>query len=348
MATAGARETTLADKPMRSRFRVTTGSCLDCAGDIAGGLRQLPGVQAVEVLSTAGIIVVEHSGQATPEAVRQKAVQFGLGLAPAERRGVAREQPWWRQPKMIALIVASVLLGAGLLAEKLLHLEMLASGLYVATLLIGGFYPARSGLQALRTGRLTISTLLVAAAAGAVALGVFEEAALLVVVFSLGEVLEDYAADRARGAIRALMALTPPTAQRRTPGGTLETVPVEELAPGEIIVVRPGERLPTDRGVVAGSSAVDQSPVTGESLPVEVTLGTPVFGGTVNGTGALEVQATREYADTTLAHIIRQVEEAQASKSQAQRFADRFGASYTPFMFGLATLRTRCGKPRPR
>ena len=118
----------------------------------------------------------------------------------------------------------------------------------------------------------------------------------------------------------------------------LRSVPVEVLLPGDIVVVRPGERIPTDGRVVSGSSSVDQSPVTGESVPVEVTPGSVVFGGTVNGTGALEVEVTREYADTTLARIIRQVEEAQASKGQAQRFADRFGAIYTPIMFMLAAV----------
>jgi Cd2+/Zn2+-exporting ATPase len=151
-------------------------------------------------------------------------------------------------------------------------------------------------------------------------------------------VLEDYAADRARGSIRALMDLAPPQAQRRRPDGTLQPVPVEALVPGEVVVVRPGERLPTDGRVTAGSSAVDQSPITGESLPVEVTPGAVVFGGTVNGPGALEVEVTKPYADTTLARIIRQVQEAQAHRGRAQRFADRFGAVYTPAMFALAAV----------
>ncbi len=164
----------------------------------------------------------------------------------------------------------------------------------------------------------------------------YEEAALLVVVYSLGEVLEAYASDRARGAIRKLMALVPPIAQREKPDGGVEPVPVETLAPGDVVIVRPGERLPTDGEIIAGRSSLDQSPVTGESIPVEVSKGSTVFGGTINGTGALKVRVTKEYADTTIARIIRQVQEAQASKGQAERFADRFGAVYTPAMFVLA------------
>lgn len=183
----------------------------------------------------------------------------------------------------------------------------------------------------------TISTLLIGATAGALALWVVEEAALLVVVFSLGEVLEDYASDRARGSIRALMDLAPPVARRQRDDGA-DVVAVEELAPGDVCLVRPGERLPTDGVVVAGSSAVDQSPITGESVPVEVTPGSDVFGGTVNVTGALEVRVARPHADTTLARVIAQVEEAQAHRGRAQRFADRFGAVYTPAMFALAVV----------
>ncbi|MGH9235870.1 MAG: heavy metal translocating P-type ATPase [Acidimicrobiales bacterium] len=224
------------------------------------------------------------------------------------------------------------------LAADLAGSDALSAGLYVVAIAVGSVYPARSMWMALRSGRLTISTLVVVAALGAIGLGVLEEAALLVVVFSLGEVLEEYAADKARGSIRALMTLVPPTASRRQPDGTTVSVAVEALVPGEVVLVRPGERVPTDGEVVAGRSAVDQGPVTGESIPAEVRPGSSVFGGTVNGAGALEVRVNREYADTTVARIIRQVEDAQAHQGEVQRFADRFGAIYTPAMFLLAIV----------
>lgn len=346
----------------QTRFRVMEGSCLDCAFDIDKGLRQLPGVLTVEVMSIAGILLVTHDERVSDEDVRRKAMDFGVEMEPVEThevklepiqdqirsggksteqiraRATKRERRWWQKPEMKALLVSGILLLISFASEWLLKVEPLAVGLFLASMVVGGFYPARSAVLALRTGRLTISALLVVAALGAVVLGVYEEAALLVVIFSLGEVLEEYASDRARGSIRALMALTPPQAQRRCPDGCIETVPVEQLAPGEVVIVRPGERLPTDGLVISGSSAVDQSPVTGESLPIEVAPGSIVFGGTVNGTGALEIQITKEYTDTTLARVIRQVEEAQSHQGQAQRFADRFGAVYTPAMFILAIL----------
>lgn len=320
----------------RTRFRVSEGSCVDCAGDVAGAVQRLPGVRHVEVLSAAGVVTVEHDTRVSAADIRGVAARCGLGLVPAETTVREQKRSWWRRPKLLALAGASILLLAGLAAGKLIHAEILATVLYAATLAIGGFYPALSAVRSLRSRRLTISTLLVVAVVGAVALGVLEEAALLVVVFSLGEVLEDYAADRARGSIRALMALTPPIAWVKGPDGSLDAVPVEALVPGDPIVVRPGERIPTDGRVISGGSSVDQSPVTGESVPIQVSPGSTVFGGTINGNGALEVEVTCEYADTTLARIIQQVEDAQAAKGQAQRFADRFGAVYTPAMFVLA------------
>jgi Zn2+/Cd2+-exporting ATPase len=325
---------------VQARFRIAEGCCLDCAGDLPGALGQLPGVRQVQVLEASGLVVVDHDGTVATEAIRRQAGQLGLGLVPADRRGrpATGQRPWWQRAPLLALAAASGLLVVGLAAEHLTGQDTLARGLYLATVAVGGLYPVRGALRLLRARRLTIGTLLVLATAGALALGVWEEAALLVVVFSLGEVLEDYAADRARGAIRALLDLAPPQAHRRMPDGTLQPVPVETLVPGEMVVVRPGERLPTDGRVVAGSSAVDQSPITGESLPIEVTPGAAVFGGTVNGPGALEVEVTKHYQDTTLARIIRQVQEAQAHRGRAQRFADRFGAVYTPAMFALAAL----------
>ena len=327
----------------RSRFRVAEG-CLDCAGDLQGALSRLAGVQAVEVLGAAGIVTVSHDGRLDPAMVSEQAGRLGVRLAPADTPAArpaaapGQRQGWWRTPRLGALAAAGVLLLAGLAADKLAHQHSLGTALYLATVAVGGIFPVRTAIDVLRRRRLTIGTLLLIATAGALALGVVSEAAMLVVVFSLGGVLEDYVSDRARGAIRALMALAPPTAHRLDADGCMVEVPVEQLQAGELVLVRPGERLPTDGEVVAGSSAVDQSPVTGESVPVEATVGTAVFGGTVNGTGAFTLRVAKPYQDTVLARIIRQVEQAQAHKGRAQRFADRFGATYTPVMVALAVL----------
>ena len=237
---------------------------------------------------------------------------------------------------MVTLAVAAVLLVAGLVVEWTIHSEPVALALFWGAILIGGVYPLRSAIRAVRHKRLTITVLLVVAAIGAIALGVIEEAAMLVVIFSLGEAMEAYATDKARGSISALMELAPPTANRLNDDGATETVAVEELHPGDVVLVRPGERLPTDGAVIDGASWVDASPVTGESVPVEATAGTEVFGGSLNGNGVLRIEVTKEYYDTVLARVIEQVEEAQANRSGAERFADKFGAVYTPAMFALA------------
>ncbi|MFJ6281294.1 heavy metal translocating P-type ATPase [Arthrobacter subterraneus] len=255
---------------------------------------------------------------------------------PAAPRLVRRT--WWRKPETVTLAVAAVLLAVGLIVEWTIHSEPVALALFWASIIVGGVYPLRSAVRAVRNKRLTISVLLVVAVIGAIALGVIEEAAMLVVIFSLGEAMEAYATDRARGSISALMELAPPTANRVTDGSQTETVAVEELHPGDVVLVRPGERLPTDGVVAEGVSWVDASPVTGESVPVEATVSTEVFGGSLNGNGVLRVQVTKEHYDTVLARVIERVEEAQAKRGGAERFADRFSAVYTPAMFVLAIV----------
>ena len=237
---------------------------------------------------------------------------------------------------VLPIAAAAILLAVTLLGEYVVGSNTLATIAGSATIAVGGIHDLREALQALRAGRLAFVQLLVLAVVGAVILGVIEEAATLVVVYSLGDVLEAWVAHRARRSLRSLMDLVPATARRRRLGGGEELVAVRELSVGDRVLVRPGERLPTDGVVRAGASAVDQSAVTGESIPVEVVLGSEVFGGTVNGNGALEVEVSREYEDTTLARVIRQVEDAQANKGSAQRFADRFGARYTPVVVSIA------------
>jgi Cd2+/Zn2+-exporting ATPase len=320
------------------RYRVARG-CLDCAGDLAGALGELPGARQVQVLGAAGVVVIGHDGAVTPELIARQAAQLGLELSPADQPAPSSGQErWWRSPRVLLLAAAELLLDAGLAADHLAHRHTLATGLYLATVATGGIFPVRSAWQVLRRRRLSIGTLLVAGTIGALALEVFAEAAMLVVVFSAGGLMEDYVTGKARSSIRALMSLTPPAAARLQPDGTTIPVPVAGLEPGQLVLVRPGERLPTDGTVTAGTSWIDQSPVTGESIPAEATTGSEVFGGTLNGPGTLTIQVTKPYRDTVLARVIEQVEQAQGRRGTAQRFADKFGAIYTPIMFTLAAL----------
>jgi Cd2+/Zn2+-exporting ATPase len=200
---------------------------------------------------------------------------------------------------------------------------------------LGGTFTARRALLSLRSGVLDINTLMVFAVIGAMVLGEWSEAASVVFLFALAQLLESRAMDRARGAIRALMDLAPADAIVRR-DGLDRRVPVDDVMAGDTIVVRPGEKVPLDGRVSAGQSHVNQAPVTGESLPVDKGTGDEVFAGTINGRGALDVLVTRLRRDSTLARIIHLVENAQAQRAPSQAFVDRFARVYTPVVLVLA------------
>jgi len=197
--------------------------------------------------------------------------------------------------------------------------------------------PAARAWRSLRARVLDINILMVVAVAGALVLGEWFEAAAVVALFAVAQWLEGRSMDRARHAIRALMSLAPDVAVVRRDGIEL-AVPVAEVGAGDHVIVRPGERVPVDGVVVAGESAIDEAPVTGESWPAEKAPGAAVFAGSVNGTGALDVRATRPAGDSTLARIIRLVEQAQRQRAPVQAFVDRFARVYTPAVVVLALL----------
>ncbi len=210
-------------------------------------------------------------------------------------------------------------------------------GLYVLALVAGGWDATKDAVGATLEGRFDIDVLMVVAALGAVSLGRWADGALLLFLFSLGHALEHYAMDRARGAIHALADLTPDTARVRRDGRDVE-ISTSELTIGETVVVRPGERIPADGDVTEGTSSVDQAPITGESMPVGKRPGESVFAGTINGEGSLIVETTKAPEDTTLARVVRTVENAQSAKAPSQRFTDRFQRVFTPIVLGVTVL----------
>ncbi len=207
--------------------------------------------------------------------------------------------------------------------------------LFIAALAAGLGATIRKAWASVRVGSLDINVLMVIAATGAAVLGEWSEAATVVFLFAVAQALEARTLQRARTAIRALMDLTPADALIRDASGE-RRVPVDTVAIGAVIVIRPGEKIPLDGEVVAGQSAVNQAPVTGESLPAEKASGDTVFAGTINGRGALEVRVTRLRRDTTLARIIHLVERAQAQRAPSQTLVERFARVYTPAVLVLA------------
>ncbi|HMF94318.1 MAG TPA: heavy metal translocating P-type ATPase [Vicinamibacterales bacterium] len=206
---------------------------------------------------------------------------------------------------------------------------------FIVSLIAGMSVTIQKAWAALRARALDINVLMVVAATGAAAIGEWSEAATVVFLFALAQALEARTLERARAAIRALIDLTPADALVRE-GDAERRVPVDDIAIGGVIVVRPGEKIPLDGAVLAGQSEVNQAPVTGESLPVEKMPGDAVFAGTVNGHGAIEVQVTRRRRDTTLARIIHLVERAQAQRAPSQALVERFAKVYTPAVIVLA------------
>jgi Cd2+/Zn2+-exporting ATPase len=212
-----------------------------------------------------------------------------------------------------------------------------AAILYAISLVAGGYNLARHAIPTLISGRFDVEFLMLAGAIGAVALNKWPEGAFLLFLFSLGHALEHYAMERARSAISALGKLTPKTALVRRGGQEIE-VPTETLLVGDVAIVRAGERLPVDGTIIQGHSSIDQSPITGESVPVDREIGESVFAGSINGDGALEVEVTRLASDTTIARVMRMVEEAQAQKAPSQIFSEKFERIFVPTVLGITVL----------
>ena len=205
-----------------------------------------------------------------------------------------------------------------------------------AAIALAGFGTFRKGLTALRHGRLNINALMTVAVAGAFVIGQWPEAAMVMALYAIAELIEVRAVDRARNAISGLLALSPDTADLRQADGTWKSVPVGEVPIGATVRVRPGERVAMDGVVTEGGTSIDQAPVTGESLPVDKSPGDAVYAGTINQTGTIECRVTAAASQSTLARIIHAVEQAQGSRAPTQRFVDRFAAIYTPAVFVLA------------
>ncbi len=317
---------------VRNRYRhatvrITDMDCADCALSIEHILNRFQGVLDVSVNYAAEKMWVEYDTTVVSLEDIVKHVE-SLGYT------VEREEApkgWIRENlELVLSLLSGAFLAVGFFGSTFLGLpEPLARVLYALAYVTGGYHATRHGIKAALKLRLDIDFLMVVAAVGAAILGEWAEGALLLFLFSLGHALEHYAMDRARHAIKALGEITPKTARVRRDGREVE-IPVENLLRGDVVIVRPGERIPIDGEIVAGHSAVDQSPITGESVPVEKGPGDPVFAGTVNGEGSLEIQVTRLAKDTTLARIIQMVEEAQAQKSPTQIFTARFTRVFVP------------------
>ncbi|UPY38862.1 heavy metal translocating P-type ATPase [Sediminicoccus sp. KRV36] len=320
-------------------------------------LSRLPGVMEADA-SPAGPVRIEFDRIATSEAaLRQALAEMGVrhhdDAAHAEHEH-DHGGPLGTNSELIFALLSGALLIAGYLASWLTDAPAwLPVALYLGAYGFGGYYTLREALDTIRLGRFEIDTLMLVAAAGAAALDKWAEGALLLFLFSIGHALEHYAMGRARRAIAALAELAPPTAELRRDGAVRE-VPVAELVIGDTIILRPNTRIPADGFVTQGESSVDQAPITGESVPVDkravedtaraalrpegLLAENRVYAGTINGAGALEVQVSRLAADSSLARLVRMVNEAEAQKSPTQRFTDRFERIFVPVVLAAVLM----------
>ncbi|KNY24058.1 heavy metal translocating P-type ATPase [Methylobacterium sp. ARG-1] len=321
-----------------TRLRVTGMDCASCAAKVEAAVRRLPDIAQVQVSVAAETLAVRH-GPGTDARMIADTVR-GLGYGAEDPDAVAlgdtAETPWWRAPK--ALLAASC--GAALVtAYALGHVAPITERwAFLAAMAVGLVPVARRAILAARHGTpFSIEMLMTIAAVGATIIGATEEAATVVFLFLIGEVLEGVAAGRARASIRGLTGLVPETALLER-DGTTESVPAASLKVGATVLVRPGDRVPADGTILDGGSDVDEASVTGESVPRRKEPGDAVFAGTVNGDGALRVRVTAAAKDNTIARVVQLVEEAQEAKAPTERLIDRFSRVYTPAVVAVATL----------
>ena len=241
------------------------------------------------------------------------------------------------KPSWAPLAASGALIAAGLIVRYATGMALVADAMFLVAMLVSGYGVALAGLRSLVRGGIAIDLLITVAAVGATAIGHLEEGASVVFLFNLAERLEDYASDRARRGIEALMDLRPEVAVVRR-GGEEVPVPVEDVLPGEVFILKPGSRVPLDGVIVEGSSSLDQAAITGESMPVPRGPGEEVYAGTMNVDGFLAVEVNRMAGETMLARIQRLVEEAEESRSPTEAFVDRFSRWYTPSVIIVAVL----------
>jgi Cd2+/Zn2+-exporting ATPase len=310
---------------------------MDCHEEVAileRRLKHLPGLEDMSAdLIGQRLRVKYDAAKLTASNIAEAVAQTGM------RAWLEHEEPVRAagsvRARQALVLVSGAALAAGLASRLFDASPLIEVGLLAVSVVTGGIYTVRRALSAARTFSLDINVLMLVAVAGAVLIGEWFEAATVVFLFALAQLLEARSMNRARGAIRALMDVTPVEGLVRR-GGAERRVSVDEVAIGDTIIVKPGEKIPLDGRVSAGQSFVNQAPVTGESLPVDKGPGDEVFAGTINGRGALDVSVTRLRRDTTLARIIHLVERAQAERAPSQAFVDRFARWYTPAVLALA------------
>ena len=318
----------------RHTFIVEGMDCADEVRQLEGKLGPLPGVTQLRFDLVGRKLTVE--GAITVGEIQRAVKEIGMS-ARAEGQATVPLTFWERRGRLTVAAISGVLLTAGLVVSWTGGPSFAEVALLALSAISGGWFIAPRGLRAARSGVLDMNFLMTLATVGAAAIGEWSEGASVMFLFAVAQLLETYSMDRARNAIKALMDLSPAEANVRR-NGQESVVPVSEVSVGDIVIVRPGQKIPLDGIVEVGTSSVNQAPITGESVPVDKSPGAEVFAGSINEHGVLEVRVTKLVEDTTLARIIHAVEEAQATRAPSQGFVDRFSTIYTPAVVVLAAV----------
>ena len=349
---------------VKVRLRVEGMDCASCATKIENALVRVPGVTDVAVSVAGGTVTVGHDGTVLKEKICNPVSALGYAVTGSEEVGAKHVGPdhedeksapeegsgrshihdhgptdksWWQTPKGRLTIASGAALAVAFAVGK--AVPATEQWAFLLAMMVGLIPIARRAFSAALAGTpFSIEMLMTIAAVGAVFIGATEEAATVVFLFLIGELLEGVAASKARASIQDLTKLVPKTARIEDGDGQVREVEADTLSVGAMIQVRPGDRIPADGVIVSGESSIDEAPVTGESTPVRKGRDENLFAGTVNGDGLLRVRVTAAAADNTIARVVKLVEEAQESKAPTERFIDRFSRYYTPAVVAVAAL----------
>ncbi|MCY9659507.1 heavy metal translocating P-type ATPase [Paenibacillus chondroitinus] len=311
-------------------YRIQGFTCTNCAAQFEQNVKALPEVQNAQVNFGASKITVY--GEATIQDLEKAGSFEGLKVYPEKEQRTIEKVPFWKRKATITTALSAILLLVGYLVSKENTAANLIFGLAI---LIGGYELFIKGVKGLVRFNFNMNTLMTVAIIGAAAIGKWEEGATVVFLFAISEALEAFSMEKARQSIHSLMDVAPKEATIRRGNQEIQVL-VDDIQIGDIMIVKPGQKLAMDGKVIKGISAVNQAAITGESVPVSKTAGDEVFAGTLNEEGLLEVEVTKRVDDTTIAKIIHLVEEAQAEKAPSQAFVDRFAQYYTPAIMVLA------------
>ena len=337
----GQSEVTIGDVSAAAALTSLRITGMDCADEVAileKVLKPIAGVRGVRANIIASKITVAHDASVTPQQLIDAITPSGMeaSLASVESRKDATTNA--QRNRAVSVGASGILTGVGLVSQwtNLLP-EPLPVAIFAMATVAGGWFIFPKAFAAVRRLMLDMNVLMSVAVIGAAIIGEWSEAAAVTFLFGLSEYLEAVSVQRARRAIESLMKLTPETALLKR-GEAFEEVPIQQVNVDDVFAVKSGARVPLDGQVISGASAVNQAPITGESMPVDKKTGDDVFAGTINGEGSLEVRATKRSSDSMLARIIHLVEEAQGQKAPSQRFVDVFAKYYTPAVMVLALL----------